>query len=203
MSLAVSPETIVERRRRLLRDEIRTIAVELFVANGFDAVTVDDIAEASGTSPRTFFRYFASKDDIVLDLARRLDDRLLAAVAGRPVAEGPIVALREAFRSTSHVEPSDRDRVLALANILAEAPLLRARAHGERLEGGDRLVALLVRRSPGHISSRDLFVAATAVTAVAGSEFYAWAESGGQGDPSERICAALAILESGLCALDH
>ena len=74
-------ETLVERRRRLLRDEIGMIAVELFASRGFDAVTVDDIAEAAGTSPRTVFRYFASKDEIVLYLARRLDARLIAVAS--------------------------------------------------------------------------------------------------------------------------
>ena len=200
--MAARAETLVERRRRLLRDEIRTIAVELFVARGFDAVTVDEIAEACGTSQRTFFRYFASKDDIMLDLARRLDDRLLAAVAARPADEGPVAALREAFRSTSRVAPGERARVLALASILADAPELRARAHGERLADNDRLVAELSRRSPRRSSDRKLHVAVTAMAAVADAEFHAWAAAGGRGDPSERIAAALSLLGSGLAALD-
>jgi AcrR family transcriptional regulator len=120
----VAPETLVERRRRLLRDEIRTIAVELFVARGFDTVTVDDIAEASGTSQRTFFRYFASKDDIVLDLARRLDDRLLAAVAARPGRRPG--RRRGSLPQHSHVQPDERARVLALAH-----PRPNARAPGQ------------------------------------------------------------------------
>ncbi len=202
MTVAGPPETLVERRRRLLRDEIRTIAVELLVARGFDAVTVDDIAEACGISQRTFFRYFASKDDIVLDLARRLDDRLLAAVAARPADEGPVAALREAFRSTSHVEPGERARVLALASILAQAPELRARAQGERLAGNDRLVTALARRLPRRSRDRQLHVAVTAMAAVAGAEFHAWAAAGGRGDPSERIAAALSLLGSGLATLD-
>jgi AcrR family transcriptional regulator len=195
--VAAPAETLVERRRRLLRDEIRTIAVELFIARGFDAVTVDEIAEACGTSQRTFFRYFASKDDIMLGL----DDRLLAAVAARPVDEGPVAALREAFRSTSRVAPGERARVLALASILAHAPELRARAHGERLADNDRLVAELGRRSR-RSSDRKLHVAVTAMTAVADAEFHAWAAAGGRGDPSERIAAALGLLGTGLAALD-
>jgi hypothetical protein len=90
--------------------------------------------------------------------------------------------------------------VLALASILSHAPELRARAHGERLAANDRLVALLARRGSSH--ARRLTVAVTAMTAAAGAEFQAWAAGGGRGDPSARITAALALLESGLAQLD-
>jgi AcrR family transcriptional regulator len=123
-------ETLVERRRRLLRADIGRIAIDLFAEHGFDAVTVDDIAAAAGISQRTFFRYFASKDAIVLDLRHRVDRRLLEAVDARPAVEGAMTALRHAYTTTSHVEPGDRARVVQLARILARTPELQARAHG-------------------------------------------------------------------------
>src|SRR5262245_64809249 len=119
---AALPETLTERRRRLLRDEIGRIAVDLFAARGFDAVTVDDTADAVGTSQRTFFRYFASKDAIVLDLARRIDQRLLDALDARPASEGALTALRNAYCATSHVEPANRARTMQLAKVLASTP---------------------------------------------------------------------------------
>ena len=124
-------ETHVERRRRLLRDDIGRIAIDMFAKRGFDAVTVDDIAEAADISQRTFFRYFASKDSIVLDFARRVDRRLVEAFDARPTSESAVEALRNAYIATSHVEPEHRQRIVQIARVLALTPKLEAMAHGE------------------------------------------------------------------------
>jgi AcrR family transcriptional regulator len=195
-------ETFVERRRRLVRDEIGRVAIELFAARGFDAVTVDDIAEAAGTSQRTFFRYFATKDDIVLALARRLDERLVDALDARPANEGAVAALREAYCATSHVEPAERERVLQVAKVLAEAPALRARAHGEYVGENAEIVARLAARMGVPVDDRRVRVLVATFAAVASVEFTTWAEAGGAGDPSEAIRSALALLEDGLSNLD-
>lgn len=196
-------ETLIERRRRLMREEIGRIAVELFVEHGFDAVTADQISEAAGISQRTFFRYFATKDEIVLDLARRLDLRLLAALDARPASEGACTALREAFRETSRVAPGDRERVLQLANILAEAPALRARAQGERVSDNPELIKRLAHRMGVAVTDQRVRVLAVASAAAASTEFNRWAESGGRGDPSVAIVAALDMLAEGLGELDQ
>jgi AcrR family transcriptional regulator len=195
-------EQLVERRRRLLRDEIGRIAVGLFAEHGFDQVTVADIAAAAGISERTFFRYFASKDEVVLDYERLVQDRLIEALRGRPAKEGAVMALREAYLQTSHVEPEARARVLQLARILADAPALRARAHGERLTYDDALTAEVSRRLRKKDNAVHARVVVTAMDAVAAAEFRAWAQSGGADDPAERIGHALKLLEVGLIYLD-
>ncbi|MGD9703705.1 MAG: TetR family transcriptional regulator [Acidimicrobiia bacterium] len=196
-------ESLTDRRKRLLRDEIARVAIDLFVSSGFDAVTVDDIAAAAGTSQRTFFRYFATKDDIILDLARRLDRRLLDALDARPDSEGAVTALRNAYRATSHVDPADRDRVLQLAAVMAQAPTLRARAHGEHLNEREQVVERLALRMGVAPTDPRVRVLATAMGAVATVEFYRWADSGGRGNPSDAITRALEMLESGLAGLDQ
>jgi AcrR family transcriptional regulator len=55
----------MERRINGARAEIVDIAIELFVRDGFDATTVEAIAAAAGCSPRTFYRYFGSKEDVM------------------------------------------------------------------------------------------------------------------------------------------
>lgn len=196
-------ESLVERRRRLVRADIGRVAVELFAERGFDDVTVDDIAAAAGTSPRTFFRYFTTKDEVVLAYERHLQARLVAAVAARPPSEGPVTALREAFRATSHVEPADRPRIVQLGRILEAAPALRARAQGERVADSADLEALIADRMgvDDHDDPRPRVVVA-AMTAVAATEFRAWVDRGGDDDPGERIVAALTLVENGLAALD-
>jgi AcrR family transcriptional regulator len=195
-------QTLPQRRRDLVRREIGTIGIDLFVERGFDAVTVDDISAAAGISQRTFFRYFATKDEITLDLMRRLDDRLVAAVAARPADEGPITALREGFRATSRMEPGARTRVLRLAEVMESVPGLRARAQGERLLGPGGLVHRLTDLlAPGR-SDRRLRTAISAMVAVASIEFERWADAGGRGDLSKQIGEALQVLHDGLAALD-
>ena len=62
MSLA---PTLLQRRKREAMLEIATTSLDLFDRDGFDATTVESIAAAAGCSPRTFYRYFGSKEDVV------------------------------------------------------------------------------------------------------------------------------------------
>ena len=195
-------EALSERRRRLLRDELGRVAIRLFVEHGFDSVTVDDIAAAAGTSPRTFFRYFATKDEVVLDYERRLKERLLVALRSRPPNEGPVEALRQAYIETSHVEPAERGRVLQLGRILENAPALRARVPGERIAEDRALTEHLAERLGAQPDDARVRVIIASMDAVAEKEFRTWVRGGGQGDPAKRISEALALLEGGLGRLD-
>ncbi len=175
----------------------------MFVEHGFDNVTVDDIAAAAGSSPRTFFRYFATKDEVVLDYERRLQERLLVALRSRPADEGPVEALRQAYIETSHVEPAERERVLQVGRVLENAPVLRARVTGERIaeDSGARRST-----SPNDLGARPddarVRVIIASMGAVAEKEFRTWVRGGGKGNPAKRISEALALLESGLGQLD-
>lgn len=195
-------QPLSSRRRELLRDEIARVAIELFAERGFETVTVDDIAAAAGTSQRTFFRYFATKDEIVLDYERRLRVRLAEAVAARPADEDAVTALRESFKQTARVAPADRGRVLQHARILRESPGLRMRANGERFAEDAELTTLIAARLGAPVSDLSVRVIVTAVTAVAIQEFWAWVDDGGgHEDPAERMAAALALIEQGLGSL--
>src|SRR6266545_7692516 len=60
------PLPVRERTRRAVRDELTQLAKDLFVEKGYDETTIDDLAAAAGMSRRTFFRYFASKEELVM-----------------------------------------------------------------------------------------------------------------------------------------
>jgi AcrR family transcriptional regulator len=196
-------ELLGDRRRRLMREELGRIAVRLFAEHGFDNVTVDEIAAAAGTSPRTFFRYFATKDEIVLDYERRLQERLLEALRSRPMTEGAVEALRQAYIATSRVEPADRQRVLQLGRILEAAPALRARASGERLAEDRAIAEHIAERLGTRADDAKVRVIVAAMGAVSATEFRVWVDRGGKGDPAERISEALTVLETGLGQLDR
>src|SRR3954463_2268065 len=88
-----------ESKKRETRQRISDVATELFFARGFDAVTLDEIAVASGVSKMTVFNYFARKEDLMLD---RSDDLLLMpfrrALRERPPGQAPVEALRRLVR---------------------------------------------------------------------------------------------------------
>src|ERR1035438_8506174 len=73
-----------QRKHELVRSEIWNAAIGLFAEKGFESTTVDQIASVAGVSPRTFFRYFASKEEVILQGIDTYGDDLLAAVAAMP-----------------------------------------------------------------------------------------------------------------------
>ncbi|MEU7813990.1 TetR family transcriptional regulator [Pseudonocardia sp. NPDC049154] len=193
----------LDRRRDAATRAIERAAVALFAERGFDRVSVDDVAVAAGISQRTFFRYFASKDDILLGYRRRLDVRLLAALADRPPAEGPVTALRNAFLATSTVPAENREDVLLRARATAAAPALHVRSRGERSAGTAAIAAVLAERMRADPDDRRARVIATAMSAVATAEWEAWVAGDGTGDPATQIAAALHLVEQGLGVLDR
>src|SRR4051812_710609 len=86
-----------ERTRRAVRAELVEIAVNLFLTQGFEATTVEQIAAAAGLSRRSYFRYFASKDDVFVEVISVLGQGVAAALTARPPEEAPWAALRRSF----------------------------------------------------------------------------------------------------------
>ena len=113
----------LERRRRL-----EDVAIDLFERDGFDETTIEEIAAAAGLAPRTFFSYFATKDDLVLaDYATRLD-RILTELDHRPV-EGPAwSALQAAFSAVAADYEAESDRLRRRFTIMATNPSVFARS---------------------------------------------------------------------------
>jgi TetR/AcrR family transcriptional regulator, regulator of mycofactocin system len=108
------------------RDELSAVALDLFAARGFEQTTLDDLAEAAGIGRRTFFRYFASKNDVVYgDFEAALEDlraRLAATPADTPLVDG----IREAVLAFNALpvdaEPQHRVRMA----LVLHTPALQA-----------------------------------------------------------------------------
>lgn len=115
-----------ERTRRLLAD----VALDLFETRGFDRTTVDDIAAAADVSPRTFFRYFAAKDEAVFDRAADVEDQFRALLASRPSDEPLLVSLREIGTALIGGELVEEDRVRRVLALVRTQPALRSRYDG-------------------------------------------------------------------------
>ena len=85
------PSPLQEKKRQLVRQEIARAAWRLFAARGYEATTVDDVAREAGVSRRTFFRYFSSKEDVVVGTSDALAEDVLA---GSRAAAPPRAAAR-------------------------------------------------------------------------------------------------------------
>ncbi len=114
-----------ERKKVKMRAEIQRQALRLFREQGYEATPVRQIAEAAEISESTFFRYFPTKEDVVL--WDELDPYLLAVFRAQPATMSPIQALRVAFREVlSRLADSDRAEVRARIVLMLTAPPLRA-----------------------------------------------------------------------------
>ncbi len=89
-----------QRKKQLTRDALIQAAMGLFAAKGFEHTAVHEITEAVDVSERTFFRYFASKEDLVLSFIRDRMTAFAQALAARPAGEEPLAAARNAFHDS-------------------------------------------------------------------------------------------------------
>ena len=192
-----------QRRRAFTADEIERVAIEQFVARGFGDVTVDDIADAAGISPRTFFRYFPTKAHVVRAHQHRLLDRLVRALAARPANEGPVTALREALLVTARMRAEDRDRIVLVGRLLSSTGDAVARDVGFEVDETDELVRLVARRAglDPHTDMRPAVIVA-AMVGAAQAAFRAWLEGGGNVELATLVADSLAIVIGGLAELD-
>jgi AcrR family transcriptional regulator len=117
------PVAIGERKRRAIRGELSEVALRLLTERDFDSLTIDQIADAAGISRRTFFRYFASKEDVVFAFLDQWAVRLAADIVARPAEENPVAAVQNSFRQLT---AAYEDRALALVRIVGQTPSLRA-----------------------------------------------------------------------------
>jgi mycofactocin system transcriptional regulator len=108
------------------REELELVALELFAERGFDQTTVDDVAEAAGIGRRTFFRYFASKNDVVwgdFDAAlEHLRAQLAAVPADVPLLDG----LREAVKAFNELPPGAEPQHRVRMAMVLHTPALQA-----------------------------------------------------------------------------
>ena len=86
-----------ERKKALTRERLIKVARELFAEQGFPETTVQQITEAADVSERTFFRYFESKDDLLLLDLVAFFDRVEFELRVRPIEEEPLVALYQSM----------------------------------------------------------------------------------------------------------
>src|ERR1035438_1237524 len=126
---ATSRPGLRERKRARTFSEIQHEALRLFVAQGYEQTTIEQIAEAVEVSPSTIFRYFPTKEDMVL--TDEYDALIVAALAAGPMGEPGITAMRRALTETiGDVVKQDPSTFLTRGRLMLEVPALHAKLWG-------------------------------------------------------------------------
>ncbi len=117
-------ESLRQRTRRAVRGEIVAAAMEQFLSRGFDETTVEEIAHSAGISRRSYFRYFASKEETLSEGLVLIGAMIAEALEARPDEEGAWLALRRAFDPLVHQTDTD-PRAEALGRLMLQHPGLQ------------------------------------------------------------------------------
>jgi AcrR family transcriptional regulator len=130
VSETIAQASLRERKKARTRASLREHALRLFREQGYQATTVEQIAAAAEVSPSTFFRYFPTKDDVVLN--DDMDTRVLETLARQPAELAPLPAIRAAIREAwGSFTPEDWAQISEGARLSVEVPEVRARSMNE------------------------------------------------------------------------
>jgi AcrR family transcriptional regulator len=132
-----------ERKREETRKRLTEAALALFMKRGFEATTIDDIAEAANVSRRTFFHYFESKEDVAFTWHDSFGKELAEAVIDGPDAPDPLTMAERAINV--RLQRFSADEASALSRLVEETPALRARDQ-VKYEGMERVLAEALRK---------------------------------------------------------
>ncbi|GGZ28238.1 TetR family transcriptional regulator [Streptomyces poonensis] len=197
--------SLAQRKRQLVSDELTEAALQLLAVKGFDAVTVDEIVAAAGVSKRTFFRYFASKEDVVVQFLADMGAGMRAELAARPAGERPSAALLHAVSGplAACADHSDHaERALRVVQLILRTPALLARFLERQAQWREELTAELAHRlgldPDSHLYPR--LAAGTALTAF-DAVLHRWSGSDGAEDPAELVGRAFAVIAPALDAV--
>lgn len=185
-----------ELKKARTRAEIQRQALLLFQRQGYAATTIEQIAAAAEVSQSTFFRYFPSKEEVVL--YDDYDPILMAALVRQPTELSPIAAIRRTLQEVYAQIPQDQLKLeIQRGRLVNSEPELRARTLQATVDTADMLAGAVAERAgrdPHDFAVRNL------VGAVIGTMIMSWMSVADDEeiDIVETMDAALAHLEAGL-----
>jgi TetR/AcrR family transcriptional regulator, regulator of mycofactocin system len=192
------------RTRNLARNraEVSGIALALFAERGYEAVTVDDIVRAAGISKRTFFRYFESKEGVVLPFEDERLEQLRHALATRPHGEPVLTTIRHAALAIAAAEaPDDSEHAEALTRLRIVLDNPSVYAHSLAIYSHwEEIVRDLVADHLGvdPTTSVEARVIAGATIAATRTAAEVWVTTDGEADLLDLLAQAFDVLTAGL-----
>jgi AcrR family transcriptional regulator len=186
-----------ERKKLKTREAIRHAAYLLFAEHGYEATTIEHIAEAAEVSPSTFFRYFPTKEDVVL--TDEYDDLFVERLRERPGDEHWLDSLHRVFRDLiTRYFTHDRNEAMLRMRLAEDVPALRARMYEQQLADIDKFAHVLAERTGRSASDAEVRIAVGALAGAMTEVFRDWYERGGTDDPAPMVDRVIALLGDGL-----
>lgn len=189
---------IRERARGALRGELADVALRLFEERGYDVTPVDDIASAAGISPRTFYRYFGTKEEVLfgdlpptsVDLPALLQDHLTRL--------GPWDALHQTLRHVAENIRTERERWSRLLRVVNTSDALRAGHLEQQMNLAQALIPTLVPAVEGPAGWSELRARVLVHTALTcfDTAFSHWAEHEGDVDMLDALDIAFSTFST-------
>ncbi|WP_249136781.1 TetR family transcriptional regulator [Bradyrhizobium tropiciagri] len=189
-------EGLRERNRRQTLQRIADVGMELFLANGFDATTLDEVAAAAGISRRTFFYYFKGKDEILLAHVASYDDALRASIRDHASAGAPIDVVRAALLDMS--ARFQTPRTIAISRLIRESEVLSSRRPRNDLHREQVIYDMLCELWPGKDRRDRLRLVAMASSGAMRIAVDAWLEQGGKRQLTKFVQDAFANLKAAI-----
>jgi AcrR family transcriptional regulator len=195
------PAGLRERKKIKLRRTIQAEALRLFEAQGYEQTTVEQIAEAAETSTTTFYRYFPTKEDVVL--YDDYDAIVEATIAGLPVGEPLADTFRAVAAAVAAATEADQENNLARLSLIGTSPVLDARHAGEERRSVALIARLLADRTARTADDFQVQLTAAAVMAVLFTASRRWAAGQGTVPFRTLVDQAVTTVEPLLAALEH
>ncbi|WP_433385364.1 TetR family transcriptional regulator [Micromonospora sp. KLBMP9576] len=187
-----------DRRKRRTRAALAEAALRLVAERGLAQVTVDEISEAADVSPRTFFNYFACKDDALIGDQAREAKRLVARLAAVPPEVPVLAALRTALDEVVDEARAERELWCLRMDVVARNPVLLPRLLAGNAET-ERAIVEVVAARVGVDPDHGYPALVTAVTgAVLRTAMTRWAGQPDQPDLADLVDEAFAAVAAGL-----
>lgn len=194
---AQPPMGLRERKKLRTRVAIRQATYRLISEQGYDATTIEQIAEAAEVSPSTVFRYFATKEDIVL--TDEYDPVMAAALRSRPLDEPPLESLRLMMREAlASFMTAEDEELRQRTRLMVEVPAIRARMTETMSDTAKLLSEVVAERAGRSADDLEIRVFIAAVLGALREVTLYWGEHGLEGDIVEMTDTALDTLGGGL-----
>lgn len=201
--MSQSGESLRDRKKRRTRAALERATLRLAAERGYDHVTVEEIAAEADVSVRTFFNYFASKDEALIGADPEVGPRMAARIHAEPAETSPFAAFRASVLAEIDEEMSNaRDLWLLRKEVLMQRPDLLVRAFASSAASEQLLSAALAERSglpQDHLYPRLLAASVTAAFRCAVSR-WATDDSVALGD---LVGEAFDLLGAGLAHVPH